>query len=150
MKKTLLKSSLFLFSILFANSIFSQSNDWELYYSDNQIKIEYTYQNCEYTEQFNSEYVVFKITNTTNQNITVEWQEQLWYDDICSNCEQDNIESRKIINLEAEEILEGECNINSNLKIFSKFLDKIEDLPILGVKKIATLSRFELKNITIK
>jgi hypothetical protein len=150
MKKTLLKSSLFLFSILFANSIFSQSNDWELYYSDNQIKIEYTYQNCEYTEQFNSEYVVFKITNTTNQNITVEWQEQLWYDDICSNCEQDNIESRKIINLEAEERLEGECNINSNLKIFSKFLDKIEDLPILGVKKIATLSRFELKNITIK
>jgi len=147
MKKTLLKSSLFLFSILCANSIFSQSNDWELYYSDNEIKIEYTYQNCEDIDGFNSEYVLFKITNTTNQNITVKWQEQLWIDDNCINCELNSPEFRKEIKIRANHTASGDCNTSNNLRIFSKFTERLEDMP--GVNKIVSLSKFELKNLTI-
>ena len=147
MKKTLLKSSLFLFSILFTNSIFSQSNDWELYYSDNEIKIEYTYQNCEDIDGFNSEYVLFEITNTTNQNITVKWQEQLWIDDNCINCELNSPEFRKEIQIRANHTTSGDCKTSNNLRIFSKFTERLEDMP--GVNRIVALSKFELKNLTI-
>ena len=72
MKKTLLKSSLFLFSILFANSIFSQSNNWELYYSDNEIKIEYNYMICDFSSTASQEIVVFRFTNLKdNKNVLI-------------------------------------------------------------------------------
>ena len=147
MKETLLKLIVLTCSILFVNTVFSQSDNWEEYYSDNQIKIEYTYQNCEYTEQFNSEYVVFKITNTTNQNITVKWQEQLWIDDNCINCELNSPEFRKEIKISANHITSGDCKTSNNLRIFSKFTERLEDMP--GVNKIVSLSKFELKNLTI-
>ena len=37
--------------------------DWETYFENDSIKIEFAYQNCEYIEQFNSEFVIFKTTN---------------------------------------------------------------------------------------
>ena len=63
MKKTLLKLSLFLFSILFVNSLFSQSNNWELYYSDDDIKIEYNYMICDFSSTASQELIVFRFTN---------------------------------------------------------------------------------------
>ena len=150
MKRTLPAILIAFFSLFTSNSMGSNPTEWEIYFENDTVKIEYTYENCEYAETFNQEFVILRIINKLNSELVIVWKEELWYDDICANCEQDNIESRKVINLKAGERLEGECNINSNLKIFSKFTDKIEDLPILGVEKIATLSRFELKNITIK
>lgn len=139
------------FIVLYSGNIFANnSNEWTTYFDNDSVKIEFTYSNCEYAESFNQEFVILRIINKLNTELVIVWKEELWYDDICTNCEQDNTESRKTIKISARESLEGECNINSNLKIFSKFTDKIEDLPILGVEKIATLSRFELKNIIIK
>ena len=44
-------------------------------------------------------------------------------------------------------MLAGDCDIQDNLRIFSKFSDKIEDMP--GIKKIVELTKFKLKNINI-
>jgi len=147
MKRTLPAILIAFFYLFTFNAIGSNPTEWEIYFENDTVKIEYTYQNCEYTEQFNSEYVVFKITNTTNQNVTIEWQEQLWLDDNCINCELNNPEFRKEIKISANHTTSGDCKISNNLRIFSKFTERLEDMP--GVNKIVSLSKFELKNLTI-
>ena len=147
MKRILSAILITFFSLCAFNSIGSNPTEWEIYFENDTIKIEYTYQNCEYTEQFNSEYVVLKITNTTNQNITVEWQEQLWLDDNCINCELDSPEFRKEIKINANHTASGDCKTSNNLRIFSKFTERLEKMP--GVNKIVALSKFELKKLTI-
>ena len=136
--------------ITLISSTLSASNpaDWDTYFENNSIKIEFAYQNCEYIEQFNSEYVIFKITNYTNKNLTIQWEDQLWYDENCINCETNNAENRKQITILASSSSEGKCNINNNLRIFSKFTSKLEDMP--GVNKINALTKFELTNLKIK
>ena len=126
----------------------SNPTDWESYFENDSIKIEFDYQNCEYIEQFNSEFVIFKITNYTNQILTIEWEEQLWYDENCINCETDNNESRKQITIPANSTLEGRCNENNSLRIFSKFTLDLDKMP--GVNKINALTKFELTNLTIQ
>lgn len=121
---------------------------WETYFEDEKIKIEYKLLNCEYTDFFNQEFVILQITNKSNNKISVEWQEQYWYDNICNNCEQESNEFRKKTIVNANETVIGQCNFHSNLKIFSKFTEKLEDMP--GVEKIVVLTKFELKNITTK
>ena len=125
----------------------SNPADWETYFENDSVKIEFTYQNCEYIEQFNSEFVIFKITNHTSKNLAVEWKEKLWYDENCINCETNNAENRKRIIVLATTISEGKCNVNNDLRIFSKFTSKLKDMP--GVNKINALTKFELTNLKI-
>ena len=136
--------------ITLVSTTLSASNpaDWETYFENDSIKIEFAYQNCEYIEQFNSEFVIFKITNYTNKNLTIQWEDQLWYDENCINCETNNAENRKRITILASSSSEGKCNINNDLRIFSKFTEKLEDMP--GVNKINALTKFELTNLKIK
>ncbi len=126
----------------------SNTNSWKTYFENDSVKIEFNYQNCEYIEQFNSEFVILKITNYTNKDLNIEWISQLWYDKNCVNCETKNHENRKEIIISANTNSEGKCNINNNLRLFSKFTEKIEDMP--GVKKINILTNFELTKIKIK
>jgi hypothetical protein len=126
----------------------SNPADWETYFENDSIKIEFVYQHCEYIEQFNSEYVILKITNYTNNNLTIKWQDQLWYDENCINCETNNSENRRQILMLATTSSEGKCNINNDLRIFSKFTSRIEDMP--GINKINALTKFELTNLKIK
>tara|TARA_B100000767_G_scaffold97472_1_gene93564 strand:+ start:456 stop:899 length:444 start_codon:yes stop_codon:yes gene_type:complete len=126
----------------------SNTNSWKTYFENDSVKIEFKYQNCEYIEQFNSEFVILKITNYTNKDLNIEWISQLWYDKNCVNCETKNHENRKEIIISANTNSEGKCNINNNLRLFSKFTEKIEDMP--GVKKINILTNFELTKIKIK
>ena len=136
--------------IILVPTTLSASNlaDWETYFENDSIKIEFAYQDCQYTEQFNSEFVIFKTSNFTNQILTIEWEEQLWYDENCINCETDNNENRKQITLLPNLTLEGKCNENNSLRIFSKFTLDLDKMP--GVDKINALTKFELTNLKIK
>ena len=80
MKKTLLQSSIVLFSILFVNSLFSQSNNWELYYSDNEIKIEYNYMICDFSSTASQEVVIFRFTNLSENKITLNYETLIWHE----------------------------------------------------------------------
>ena len=71
MKKTLLKTLFLTFFILFTNSIFSQSNDWIEYYSNNEIKIEYNYMICDFSSTASQELIVFRFTNLRDKEITL-------------------------------------------------------------------------------
>tara|TARA_B110000003_G_C16548446_1_gene495621 strand:- start:213 stop:659 length:447 start_codon:yes stop_codon:yes gene_type:complete len=121
--------------------------EWQTYMQNDSIMIEYVYQNCEYLEQFNSEYVLLKITNITNQDIIVKWEENLWIENKCINCETISSENRKQAKILAKSAKIGECNKNNSLRIFSKFTEDLEKMP--GINSIISLSKFELVNIEI-
>ena len=148
-----MRNLLYTLAILFLSTFFSFSNtqitedDWILYFENDKCIIEYKKQNCIYEDFFNQEYIILQLTNKTNEKLTVSWNEERWYDNICSNCEQETEEYRKITIVNANQILVGQCNFHSNLKIFSNFSEKLEDMP--GVNKIVKLTKFELKNINI-
>ena len=125
-------------------------SDWVNYFSNDSVEINYKYIECKYGNAFDQEYVVFQMINKLDVNISVIFIEKLWYDDVCINCEHYKEEHRKTIILNAKEEKTGGCLENSGLKIFSRFTNKIEDMPIIGVNKISSLTKFELENIEIK
>ena len=114
--------------------------------SDSSIFKNYKYVD-EFLEQFNHEIIVFKIENLSNKSISVQWDTKIWYDNSCINCEQDSPEFRKNISIGVGKILESKCGEYDSFQLFSKFTDKLEDMP--GVNKITMLTKFELKNLTI-
>jgi hypothetical protein len=59
--------------IMSINSHAESPNNWTTYYSDNDVKIEYQYTNCEYSDRFNQEFVILKMTNLTNNNLSISW-----------------------------------------------------------------------------
>ena len=122
-------------------------NNWEVYYENTQVKISFCKIQCIFDEQFDQEIVVFKIENFSAQAITVQWDSKIWYDNSCINCEQDSPEFRKVTRVEKGKTLEGNCSENNALRIFSKFTEKLEDMP--GVDKIVKLTKFELENLKI-
>ena len=121
---------------------------WNNYYQDSTITISFMYINCEYTDRFDTEYVLLKIRNTGNTSKTIEWTEELWYDNKCINCETDSDEYRKMIQINEQDIVTGDCVTYNDLRIFSKYTSEIEEMP--GLKKIYKLTNFKLNNITIK
>lgn len=143
MKKILLKSSLLLLSILFVNSSFSQSNNWNLYYSDNAIKIEYNYMVCDFSSTASQEIVVFRFTNLNENKITLNYETQIWNKEKNINTEQNENEFRKTINLERNQIITTNCeNKWKEYSIFSAFVHNETQ------EKYVSLTKFELINIT--
>ena len=144
MKKMLLKSSLLLLlSILFVNSSFSQSNNWNLYYSDDAIKIEYNYMICNFSSASSQEIVVFRFTNLNENKITLNYETQIWNKDKNINTEQNSNEFRKTINLERNQIITTNCeNKWKEYSIFSAFVHNETQ------QKYVSLTKFELINIT--
>jgi hypothetical protein len=122
-------------------------NNWITYLDDANLLIEYQYQNCEY-ERFDEEKILLKITNKIDKDIFLSWKEVLWYDQDCINCNLENEnELFKSITLKANQFKEGTCERNNPLTIFSKFSERLIDMP--GVSKIVELTKFELKKIKI-
>ena len=122
-------------------------NNWEVYYENTQVKISFCQLQCDFNNQFDQELIIFKIENFSAQAITVQWDSKIWYDNSCINCEQDSPEFRKVTRVEKGKTLEGNCSENNALRIFSKFTEKLEDMP--GVDKIVKLTKFELENLNI-
>ena len=145
MKKTLLKLITLTCSILFVNTVFSQSDNWEEYYSDNQIKIEYNYMICDFSSTASQELIVFRFTNLSENNITLNYETQIWYDNKEINTEHNSDEFRKTINLENNEIITINCeNQWKEYSIFSAFVHNETN------ERYVSLTKFELINITTK
>ncbi|MGY8988439.1 MAG: hypothetical protein ACKVG7_07760 [Flavobacteriales bacterium] len=145
MKKTLIKLITLTCSILFVNTVFSQSDNWEEYYSDNQIKIEYNDMICDFSSTANQELIVFRFTNLSENNITLNYETQIWYDGKEINTEHNSDEFRKTINLDNNEIITTNCeNQWKEYSIFSAFVHNETN------EKYVSLTKFELTNITTK
>jgi len=140
----LLFVSFFLSSV---HSVANSNNNWDIYYEDAKVRISYQKQECDFDNYFDQEFLVIKIENLSSNTISVEWDNKIWYDESCVNCEQDSPEFRKKIRIESGKTINGYCYDQNDLQIFSRFTEKLEDMP--GVDKIIKLTKFELKNLNI-
>ena len=97
-------------SLIFSMITHAESpNNWTIYYSDNDVKIEYKYTNCEYSDRFNQEFVILKITNLTNNNLSISWVNESWYDNKCINCSENRTdEALNEIFVPANQVIIGE------------------------------------------
>jgi len=126
------------------NSKEIKNTDWKLLTEKNGVKIYFKYENCsDEVNDIHQENVVLKVVNTTIQNIIVEWDSELWYNDNCRTCNMKNGENHNKIQLNASETKIGSCEKRHQLRelvIFSKFT-KYEN----KVK----LTKFQLNNVTV-
>ena len=88
----------------FSNTQISE-DDWVVYFENDKCIIKHKIQNCKYEDFFNQEYIILELTNKTNDQLEVSWNEERWYDNICSNCEQDTEEYRKTTMVDANQII---------------------------------------------
>ena len=143
MKKSLLKSCLVYFTILLSNNLFSQSNNWQEYLVNDILKIEYSYQTCEFSSTASQELVVFKISNLSNDNINLKFSTKIWNYGKEVETELNPEEFRRRIRLKANEVFISDCDIhNKEYTIFSGFVHNTT------MERYPTLTKFELINIT--
>ena len=133
------------FSLLTFNSMGSNPTEWEIYFENDTLKIEYTYQNCDFSSTAKQEIIVFKFTNLISQNILLSYKADIWHNDVCTNCEQESEESRYTIQIPSNETITTNCsNEWRGYAIFSAFITNDEK-----EQRYASLTKFELKEITI-
>ena len=119
-------------------------DEWQLYSEKNGVQIYYKTQECRIESQgLHQEYVLLKFVNTTDENLIVEWDNELWYNNVCRTCGSKTNEHHYEISLSSGDSVEGGCSLDSErkLRIFSKFLN---------LQSKSQLTKFELVNITIK
>ena len=142
MKKSLLKTISFCVIFLTSNNLLSQTNNWEEHFINDTVKIEFSYQICDFSSTASQELVVFRFTNLTNENINLSYSSKIWNNNKEVNLEQNPEEIRTNIRLLANEIKISDCeNNNKEYTIFSGFVhNKTQE-------RYQTLTKFELTNI---
>lgn len=127
--------------IAIVSSSFNKTDEWHLYRQDKGIQIYYKQVDCDDVKNgLFQKYVIFKLINTTDFDIKIEWENQLWYNDKCVTCEGNYDNNNISIIIKAHNKVEGDCT-NSKLSIFSEFKNHAD---------VDKLTKFELNNLNIK
>lgn len=136
------KSLSFLALVLFSFFVISHTHEqdlWKDYHNSDQLKVSFkSFQCIDEINGTDHNYILLKFENKTTEKISVSFKQELWYDNLCVNCESTTSEYKKTIILNPNETIEGNCASKSDLKIF-------QNMPS-GLTKRA-LTKFELKDI---
>lgn len=130
-------TALSLFS-LFTTLAFAQQNNWQNYYSNDAISIEFKYAECHNPAKgIHHENVLLRITNKTNQELTAAYYLQRIYNGKEVKADVSNF----TFSLTASTSIESSCDeLREGLYVFSRILD---------LKANSVLNSFDLKNLTI-
>ncbi|MFT4903026.1 MAG: hypothetical protein ACI84S_000731 [Thalassomonas sp.] len=132
-------------SLFSTNSMGENPADWETYFENDSIKIEFAYQNCEFSSTAKQEVVAFRFTNLINQTISLSYKIEMWNNDQCLNCNKETKEHQKTLTLSSNEIITTNCNSEwKNLVIFSAFITNDNE-----EKRYESITKFELTAINI-
>jgi len=140
----LCQSAIFLALWLFSLSAFSQSelmeNTNNLITKDG-ISISSTLQNCnDFKNGTHKEYVLLGVLNANPFPVELSFKKNLWFDEKCNSCTSTSPEHVVSITIEAESEMQGTCDNNDGLRIFSK---------MLNLEKVRKLTNYELVDITV-
>lgn len=118
---------------------------WTLLFEKSGIQVFYKYADCNDVKNgIFQEMAYLKLVNTTNLNVTLDWDLKRWLNDKCVNCESNNPEHHFSFKLNAGETKSGSCENRfefRELSVFSKFLN---------MDNKATLTKFSLENFIVK
>ena len=82
--------------------------NWELYFFNEDFKIEYKFVDCDPSMGFDTESVLLKFTNRTAAVLQLNWHLFLHYDGTCRTCDYPEEYSYEL-SLDPNEQIEGAC-----------------------------------------
>lgn len=105
------------------------------------IAIASALQNCDDLENgISKEFVFLSIYNDNSYPVELSFKKNTWFDGKCSNCTSTSSEHVVSIKIEAQGKIDGNCDENSDLRIFSK---------MLNLDKVRKLTNYELVDIEV-
>lgn len=119
--------------------------DWISYFSNEQISIDYKFAACDPPYGYDQEIIILRYTNHTEQLLTVNFHEHLYFEGACKTCDSPEEYTYEIL-MAAGEVIEGSCDlyVDYSLKLFSKFINIEEENPKRN------LTAFKLDQLQIK
>ena len=109
--------------------------DWTLLKQQNGVKVYYKYADCTFQKfGWQQSWYLLKFENSTLQPATVDWDAQMYFNDVCKTCNDPNGEYHRTISVAAGQTLEGQCDIDGDysLVMFAKFNDKPNNTVMTG------------------
>ncbi|MGB1314950.1 MAG: hypothetical protein ACPG4Y_02965 [Chitinophagales bacterium] len=97
----------------------------EVIYQDDKIKVEMSKQDCNYNNNAISHtYGIIKYTNLTNNELELNFELELWYNNVKQDATQGDLVNEELsntIHLGPNEIIEGSCNTKESfLRVLAK------------------------------
>jgi hypothetical protein len=133
-----------LFLIILSGIIFTSmtaTSEWILYKQVQGVQFYYQEVSCDDpTNGLYQNQIRFKIINTTDFDLQINYKTQKWYDNQCSNCNDTSPEHFTSFELKAKSEIIGNCS-NNQFQIFASFKDK---------PNVPKLTKFEIVDIIIK
>lgn len=128
-----------LVNVLIFSFFLVNSQNWEVINETSDYKIEKKTVEC--NDDYNGiykEFVFLKFSNLTQDQLTINYRLELYYDDVCRSC-NNSAENNSVLVLEPSSSVEGSCDSRDRrVKIFSKFLNyskaELTDFNVVGVK----------------
>lgn len=96
---------------------------WQTYFDNPNFSIEYKRTDCDVNSGLDKQYFILKITNKTQNEISLNWEMELFYNDDCKTCGIDEYKWDYTLGPLAS--VEGDCAVGAEnkLRLFSKFID---------------------------
>jgi hypothetical protein len=125
--------------VIISNSLYAQS-EWQVKAEKSSVVIKEKKVACnDEANGIYKEMVMLQIENKSNTTVDVSFKKEMWFNNVCSNCDKNSPEHIVSVRIAANETTEATCNTNKNISIFSK---------MLNMKK-SELTKFELKDLTV-
>ncbi len=125
---------------------FEMPEEWTEYTTIDGVKIEYRMKQCEGDKMRAQNLLLFKFTNTTDQELTISWVTKEFRNGECWNCEQMyGGDFDHSLTLAAGETMEGDGTTKDNKEVYI-FGNFIKHVP--GMLE-QTLTNFELVDLTV-
>lgn len=88
------------------------------------------------------QYLLLEVANANTEAVRVSFNKELWHAGVCTTCNTTSNEHRVITEIPANAVIKGSCdNTKNGLRIYVRMLE---------LKKVRSLSNYELKNIEVE
>ena len=127
--------------LVFISTISFAQKEWTIYKSINGVNIYTKDANCFFKDgsNMNQNVILFKLENTNNKEITIEWDLRVWYNDKEAINNVASGENHIKFTIRANSILQGDCSLKvRNLYLYKKYLD---------FEKSQEMTKFVLENL---
>lgn len=126
----------------FVESADINNSNWIVYTENQEVKIEFKRADCHLNSGYDKQYFLVRITNKTQNDVSVNWEMDLFYNNDCKTCGISEYQWQ--IDLDPQGVAVGDCANGSEnkLRMFSKFIDA-------NYTNTSVLTGFQFSNLTI-
>ena len=115
------------------------TSEWKSLITHDNVSVDYRFTNCDLERGMDAQLVLLRINNKNNDDVTVEWDLELFYNDVCKTCGYD--EYHRTYTLKANSSIEGQCTVydTDQLTLHVKYLVEAYAKEVLTNFKLANV-----------